>query len=220
MKKQQVIDVISFLKKGLSDKKSLDALGHLTETLETVEFSVAKKKIKNHLLMTKFPLTPEMSSSKKCIGLFSDGASRGNPGPGSWGSLGTDSNGEILFQASSVELGATNNQMEMQGAIYALEWILEHQSDVGCDLDTTIFLYSDSKYVIDGINSWMINWKKRGWKKADKKAPENLELWQKLDKVTGELRNLKCLWVKGHAGHPQNEFCDQLANVALDEAGY
>ena len=83
-----------------------------------------------------------------------------------------------------------------------------------------VFLYSDSKYVVDGIQKWVPGWKRRGWKKADNKAPENLDLWQELDVLVSKFDELQFKWVKGHSGHPQNEFCDQLANKSLDESGF
>ena len=83
-----------------------------------------------------------------------------------------------------------------------------------------LILFSDSKYVVDGLKSWIHGWKRRGWKKADKKVPENVELWQQLDQLVSKFKNIEYQWVKGHAGHPQNERCDQLANEALDDAGF
>jgi ribonuclease HI len=77
---------------------------------------------------------------------------------------------------------------------------------------------TDSKYVVDGMNSWVAGWKSRGWKKADGKAPENVELWMKLDQKINSFFEVKFQWVRGHGGHPQNERCDQLANKAMDEA--
>ena len=110
----------------------------------------------------------------------------------------------------------TNNRMELEGALQALEALTREDTKA---LSKSVFLYSDSKYVVDGIEKWVPGWKKRGWKKADKKEPENLALWQELDTVVGKFKKLRFQWVKGHAGHPQNEYCDQLANQALDEAG-
>ena len=84
----------------------------------------------------------------------------------------------------------------------------------------TVYLYSDSKYVVDGMKSWVKGWKARGWKKADKKAPENVELWKELDTVAAGFWQIEYHWVKGHSGHPQNERCDQIANMALDDSGF
>jgi len=146
---------------------------------------------------------------------FSDGACRGNPGPGAWGSLVQDKTGLVIYEGSSVELGTTNNRMELQGALEALKFLKKEFSSA-----QSIALISDSKYVVEGLKSWMSGWKKRGWKKADGKAPENIELWQELDQVVSQLREVQYFWVKGHSGHPQNEKCDQLANEALDDAGF
>jgi ribonuclease HI len=148
---------------------------------------------------------------------FSDGACRGNPGPGAWGSLVQLPDHEIIYEGSGVELLTTNNKMELQGAIEALLFISQHPH---FDEASQTVLVSDSKYVVDGINQWVPGWKKRGWKKADKKVPENVELWQQLDDLRQKMGTVAFQWVRGHAGHPQNEFCDQLANQALDEAGY
>ncbi len=146
---------------------------------------------------------------------FSDGACRGNPGPGAWGSLVQDHEGLVVYEASSVEVNTTNNRMELQGAIEALKFI---QTEFGTQ--GAIALVSDSKYVVDGIKSWVEGWKRRGWKKADGKTPENIQQWQELDHVVGKFNNIHFFWVKGHSGHPQNEKCDQLANEALDDAGF
>lgn len=148
---------------------------------------------------------------------FSDGACRGNPGPGAWGSLVQLPDNYIIYEASGVELSTTNNRMELQGAIEALQFIAQYPD---YDQSSKAVLVSDSKYVVDGINQWVPGWKRRGWKKADKKTPENVELWQKLDELRESMGTVAFQWVKGHAGHPQNEHCDQLANQALDEAGF
>lgn len=144
---------------------------------------------------------------------FSDGACRGNPGPGAWGSLILSQNNEVLYEGSGVELGTTNNRMELMGAIDCLR-------NLKNDTSKKIAVISDSKYVVDGITSWVAGWKKRGWKKADKKTPENLDLWQELDSLAETFELLKFQWVKGHSGYPQNEYVDELANHALDDAGF
>lgn len=149
------------------------------------------------------------------VALFSDGACRGNPGAGSWAYVVQGSDGSVLFEESSVADFTTNNKMELGGAIAALEYSLRENLN-----DTSIFLYTDSTYVVKGITEWVKGWKARGWKKADKKEPENLELWKKLDELASHFSNLNWRWVKGHNGHPQNERCDQLANEALDAKGY
>jgi ribonuclease HI len=105
--------------------------------------------------------------------------------------------------------------MELLGAIEGLSSVLETEELI----DKQVILISDSRYVIDGLKSWLAGWKKRGWKKSDGKPPENLDLWMRLDKLNQELNGVHLYWVKRHSGHPQNELCDQLANEALDEAG-
>lgn len=162
----------------------------------------------------------ELKNHKLAFALFSDGACRGNPGPGAWGMLGQDQQGVVLFEASGVEMSTTNNRMELVGAIEALKNILDYFKDKKIKAhESQVYLYSDSRYVLDGLSSWIEGWKARGWKKADKKAPENLELWQELDELRTHIPKLQMIWVKGHSGHPQNEKCDWLANQALDEAG-
>lgn len=162
--------------------------------------------------LESFPIPSEIENGG--IAAFSDGACRGNPGPGSWGIV-IQNPDEIIFESSDIDTLTTNNKMELTGAIKALEYLLENDFE-----DSNVHLFTDSTYVVKGINEWVKGWKARGWKKADKKAPENLELWQKIDELTQSFSNLNLHWVKGHAGHPQNERCDQLANIALDEAGY
>jgi len=187
------------------------------QSIETLESYVAELRLPERASVTAegpFPLPNEIK--KGSYALFSDGACRGNPGPGAWGMMGQDSSGKLLFTASGVEVPTTNNRMEMIGAISALEMLSSEEHFTYTD---SVYLYSDSKYLVDGAKSWIHGWKKRGWKKADKSAPENLDLWQQIDLLMTKFQKLHFYWVKGHAGHPQNEYCDQLANQALDEAG-
>ena len=188
------------------DNEALEACKVLTEKLQAIETT------EEAIERGNFPTPEEIKTGG--IAAFSDGACRGNPGPGSWGIVIQDSS-NILYESSDIDELTTNNKMELTGAIKALEYLLEHDYE-----DTAVHLYTDSTYVVKGINEWIKGWKARGWRKADKKAPENLELWQKIDELTHSFSNLNLHWVKGHAGHPQNERCDQLANIALDEAGY
>jgi ribonuclease HI len=214
LNKQQIIKNLKSLQREFqNDMSAQDACDYLIELCGQLEdISVATND-------GDFPLPEEIVEGS--FALFSDGASRGNPGPGAWGALGQSSDGTVLFESSSVDTLTTNNKMELEGAIVAIEWLLENASEINFDCNTSkVFLYSDSKYVVDGTNSWMPGWKRRGWKKADKKAPENLDLWQRMDSAVTQLKYLKLIWVKGHAGHPQNEHCDQLANIALDESGF
>lgn len=141
----------------------------------------------------------------KQVVMYTDGACRGNPGPGGWG-VSLEYNGHEKHLKGS-EADTTNNRMELMAAISGLE-----QLSQSCEVD----LYTDSKYVLDGITSWIDGWKKKGWKNAAKKPVKNAELWQRLD-AARELHQVNWHWVKGHAGNPGNELADQLANEAIDE---
>lgn len=133
--------------------------------------------------------------------IYTDGACSGNPGPGGWAAIIIDENGfEIILKGGAKE--TTNNKMELTAFIEAIK--STHLEE------PQIELYSDSKYLIDGINSWLPNWKKRGWKTADKKPIKNLELWQEIDKLTQNI-NLKLIWVKGHNENKYNEMADKIA---------
>jgi ribonuclease HI len=141
----------------------------------------------------------------KKVSIFTDGACKGNPGPGGWGVLLRYGNHEkTLFGA---ETHTTNNRMELSAAIYGLAGLKQ-----ACDID----LYTDSQYVRKGITEWLKNWKKRDWKTADKKPVKNVDLWQALDKEVSR-HHVRWHWVKGHSGHPENELADALANQAIDE---
>lgn len=141
----------------------------------------------------------------KVIHIFTDGACKGNPGPGGWGAL-LKWNGHEK-EIFGGEAQTTNNRMELRAVIEALS-TLKRTADVR--------LHTDSKYVHDGITSWIHNWKKRGWKTADRKPVKNVDLWQQLDVLTQQ-HNITWHWVKAHAGHDGNERADSLANrgVAL-----
>ena len=140
---------------------------------------------------------------------FTDGACSGNPGPGGWGVVLQAINAGDIVKERELSGGAgetTNNQMELIAAISALETL---------DRASTITVVTDSSYVKDGVSTWIHGWKRNGWKTAAKKPVKNVELWQRLDaaqarhKVTWE-------WVKGHAGHPENERADALARAGMD----
>lgn len=188
------------------------------DSLEVLEREISK------LPNTKTPkrqgleVPKEVISSGAVLALFTDGACRGNPGPGAWGALIQDPQSRILWEGSGHADQTTNNKMELSAVIEALKESENLYNEKGWPKDRTLLLYSDSKYVLDGLRSWVPGWKARGWKKADKKAPENLELWQELDQLSLQFPNLKLHWVKGHSGHPQNEYVDGLANQELDLA--
>lgn len=168
------------------------------------------------LLPEQMPLPKEIKK-KNQIAVFSDGACLGNPGPGSWAAFAQNNIGEVIFESSSFDGNTTNNRMELQGVINGLLRVIDHSGNKSNSFE--VFVYSDSKYVVDGANQWMPNWKKNGWKKADQKIPENLVLWQKLDLVLSDKCFIKVHlhWVKGHAGHAQNEYCDRLCQTLLKQ---
>ena len=141
----------------------------------------------------------------KTVIIYTDGACRGNPGPGGWGVL--IEYGELSKQLYGGDVSTTNNKMELTAAIMALKEIKEP-----CE----IILYTDSKYVLQGIEEWIHNWKKRGWRGANKKPVKNIDLWKELDELRDE-HNIKWNWVKGHSGDPGNETADMLANRGIDE---
>ena len=136
--------------------------------------------------------------------IYTDGACRGNPGPGGWGAL-------IKFDAAEKEIfggqnNTTNNQMELSAAIEGLSILKEP-----CNVE----LFTDSKYVMDGITQWIQNWKKNNWKTSAKKEVKNKELWQQLDRLMS-YHQVQWHWVKGHSGDPGNETADLLANKGID----
>ena len=140
----------------------------------------------------------------KQVIIYSDGACRGNPGPGGWGVL-------IKFDGAEKELfggqiNTTNNQMELSAAIEGLAALKE-----SCNVK----LFTDSKYVMDGITQWIQNWKKNNWRTAAKKDVKNKELWQKLDELINQ-HQVQWHWVKGHSGDAGNEAADLLANKGID----
>ena len=141
----------------------------------------------------------------KTVIIYTDGACRGNPGPGGWGVL--IEYGELSKQLYGGDVSTTNNKMELTAAIMALKEIKEP-----CE----IILYTDSKYVLQGIEEWIHNWKKRGWRGANLKPVKNIDLWKELDELRQE-HTIKWNWVKGHSGDPGNETADMLANRGIDE---
>jgi len=141
--------------------------------------------------------------------IYTDGACSGNPGPGGWGALLVAKEGDNLLKSRELcggEAKTTNNRMELTAAIEALN-ALERASDV-----TVI---TDSNYVKDGITKWMHGWKRNGWKTASKKPVKNEELWKALDEAQARHR-ISWKWVKGHAGHTENELADGLANKGME----
>ncbi len=140
------------------------------------------------------------------VEIFTDGACSGNPGPGGYGAILRV--GEHVKELSGGEANTTNNRMELMGVISALS-ALKYPCDV--------VLTTDSKYVVDSVTKgWAKGWKAKGWIKSDKKPALNVDLWEKLLDLL-EVHNVKFVWVKGHAGHPENERCDELAVMERDK---
>ena len=137
------------------------------------------------------------------VEIYSDGACRGNPGPGGWGALLRSNGAEKEIYGG--EADTTNNRMELMAVIRALE-ALKRRSRVK--------LYTDSLYVMKGITIWILDWKRRGWRTADKKAVKNEDLRKQLDALAAK-HDIEWHWVKGHAGHPENERADALANKGI-----
>lgn len=151
-------------------------------------------------------MTSEAPADLKIVDIFTDGACSGNPGPGGWGAI-------LRYNGAEKELcggegDTTNNRMELMAAIRALE-ALTRSMDVR--------LYTDSEYVKNGITQWIKGWKARGWLTADRKPVKNVDLWQRLDEAAQRHR-IAFHWVRGHAGHPENERADELARRGLAEA--
>jgi ribonuclease HI len=141
----------------------------------------------------------------KQVVIYTDGSCRGNPGPGGWGAVLRYNGHERLLHGG--ENATTNNRMELMAAIQALETLRE---------PCTISLYTDSNYVRQGLTEWLPQWRRRGWKTADKKPVKNQDLWQRLDEAAARHR-VEWHWVKGHSGDPGNELADSLANRGVDE---
>ncbi|WP_250464036.1 ribonuclease HI [Microbulbifer litoralis] len=141
----------------------------------------------------------------KEVTIYTDGACRGNPGPGGWGALLV--HGDREREIFGGEGHTTNNRMELLAAIRALQALKQH-----CRVD----LHTDSQYLRQGITSWIHGWKKNGWKTSSKKPVKNADLWRELDDSIAD-HEVHWHWVKGHAGHPGNERADQLANRGIDE---
>lgn len=146
-----------------------------------------------------------MSEADDPVTIYTDGACRGNPGPGGWGAV-------LVARGRERELwggepATTNNRMELTAAIRALEALRR---------PCTVALYTDSQYVKQGVEEWLAAWKRRDWKTADRKPVKNRDLWERLDALVAG-HAIRWHWVKGHAGHPGNEHADRLANRGIDE---
>ena len=147
-------------------------------------------------------------SNDLSIKIYTDGACLGNPGPGGWGAI-------LLYkehrkEISGNERDSTNNRMEIRAVIEALK-VIKKTSEIA--------IYTDSKYVLEGITKWIFGWKKNGWRTADKKPIKNLELWQELDQEVGR-HKIEWIWVKGHSGNHFNDLVDDLARNAAEKIKY
>jgi ribonuclease HI len=140
------------------------------------------------------------------VEIYSDGACRGNPGPGGWGVLLRANGAEKELYGG--EADTTNNRMELMAVIRALEALKRR---------CRVKLYTDSLYVMKGITLWIHSWKKKGWRTADKKPVKNDDLWRRLDELAAK-HDIEWHWVKGHSGHPENERADELANKGIPVA--
>ncbi|MFH1148733.1 MAG: ribonuclease HI [Pseudomonadota bacterium] len=146
-----------------------------------------------------------MNEGKECVEIFTDGACSGNPGPGGWGALlrlGTHEK-----ELSGFSSYTTNSRMELLAAIRALESLEE---------PACVILTTDSTYVKKGITIWIHDWKRRGWRKSDKKPVENVDLWQRLDAAAAP-HDIEWRWIAGHMGHPENDRADRLAVSAIKQ---
>jgi ribonuclease HI len=182
---------------------SINTTNTATKSAATAESKqILKPKASPESSITNHQSPTTNSTESRIISIHTDGACSKNPGPGGWGVVVHFSDG------STKELGGgiretTNNQMELQGAIAALEFLATHKQS------TPVDLYTDSKYVLDGITKWIKGWKKNGWKTKDNKPVKNQEFWQQLDPLNSS--NIRWHWVEGHSGDPDNERCDAIA---------
>jgi len=142
--------------------------------------------------------------SAEAVEVYADGACRGNPGPGGWGAVLREGGRERELRG--FEPATTNNRMELTAVIRALESLAP---------GARVRAYTDSQYVQKGMSAWIHDWKRRGWRTADKKPVKNQDLWMRLDELA-RAHHVEWHWVKGHAGHPENERADALANEAID----
>lgn len=208
MKKQKLANAIKVLKSELSSPEAKSAI-------KVLETEVAALKVEEKTQSSdSFKIESSIKAKSHSLVIYTDGACRGNPGPGSYGYMIQKNDETVIDEGHGVSKLTTNNKMELTAVIEALKAVENSVTPMH-----EVFIYTDSKYVVDGMKSWVAGWKRRGWKKADKKEPENLDLWKELDRLS-QICHSQFLWVKGHAGHPQNEYVDGLANKALDEAGF
>jgi ribonuclease HI len=152
-------------------------------------------------------MTPRSDDRRPSVEIYTDGACSVNPGPGGWGAQ-LRSGSQVKEICGGDSAGTTNNRMELMAANQTLESLTR---------PATVRLHTDSAYLRNGITSWLANWKRNGWRTADKKPVKNADLWQRLEAAAGR-HQVTWLWVKGHAGDPGNERADALANLGMREA--
>jgi len=159
------------------------------------------------MMTRKDAISDDSSGDAPAVELFTDGACSGNPGPGGWAFLLRHPRSGKAVERSGGERETTNNRMELTAVIEGLSALTRF---------SVVELYSDSQYVLKGLKEWMPGWKKKGWKTASKQPVKNVDLWKQLDTLKDE-HEIRFHWVKGHAGHPENERVDELAVIERDK---
>ncbi|MBP5296004.1 MAG: ribonuclease HI [Bacteriovoracaceae bacterium] len=207
MKKKLYEQYIQQLRQALPGEKEQNALQVIEDAVQALPEDDVKQ--------PHFTQDHGLADHPQALALYTDGACRHNPGPGAWAMLLMDANNKIVTEASGSEFSTTNNRMELQAVIEGLKAAQQYFTEQKNNTPE-VFLFSDSQIVVNGLQSWLAGWKMRNWRKADGSPVENVTYWQELDLLAGQIK-LHPTWVRGHNGHPQNEYCDQLANRALDE---
>lgn len=210
------------MKKSVIEKKIKELSTVLSTSKAKMAIEILLSELKDYTPPKAAPVTgtshlvleSNVAGKTNAYALYTDGACRGNPGPGSYAYIVQDCEAHVITEFAECSEYTTNNKMELKAIIEGLKSLKDSVGPMH-----EVYIYTDSKYAVDGMKSWVAGWKKRGWKKADKKAPENLELWKELDGLTS-MAHLNFNWVKGHSGHPQNDYVDNLANIVLDNNGY
>lgn len=213
--KKKHLKSLQTVRKWLDSKKPLN--DSLKNAFSLIEMSLNSLDDSDEKSEGRLPVPSEIADEPMTLALYSDGGCRGNPGPGAFAFVVQDHSGAVVTEGVEFEQLTTNNKMELSGPIHGLKELKNFLPQTGRDpLLTKIKVLTDSKYVVDGMKTWVAGWKARGWKKADNKTPENIELWQELDQLKNHFMQVEWVWVKGHAGHPQNEYCDRKANEVMD----
>jgi ribonuclease HI len=215
--KKKYLKSLDSIEKWLAEELNKD--GDLNAAFRLIKLKINEKNeapAEKHI--GQLPPPQEIADDPQALALFSDGGCRGNPGPGAFAFVIQDYLGEVIAEGVEFESHTTNNKMELSGALKGLHELLSVLPAQGKEpLLTKVKVITDSKYVVEGMKTWVQGWKARGWKKADNKVPENIDLWQALDKVRDNFLHIDWMWVRGHDGHPQNEYCDRKANELMDD---